>query len=187
MDRVCYRCKIKKDISLFPKNKSEGTGYGYMCKLCRKQYVYGKYSQASNQWKRNYYNKNKNKIRTRDNESRRKRERTPEGKIIKAKQDSKFGNSLLGRYANYKAGAKRRGLNFELSLEKFSEITNKDCFFCGKKSPNKLHVGIDRANAEEGYQERNCLPCCTVCNRMKSQMNVEEFFTHIKMIQERIK
>ena len=40
---------------------------------------------------------------------------------------------------------------------------------------------------KKGYIIENCVPCCKRCNWMKSDMNKEEFISHIKDIYEKHK
>jgi hypothetical protein len=38
MTRTCSKCKEIKDIESFPKDKKTATGYGYVCRVCRREY-----------------------------------------------------------------------------------------------------------------------------------------------------
>jgi hypothetical protein len=95
-------------------------------------------------------------------------------------------------YAFYKIGAKRRNYSFKLSLEDFHKITQKNCFYCGSKPKQEkqtsirggkyLYNGIDRINNKKGYTKSNSVPCCSVCNKAKSTLSLNEFKKHIKHI-----
>jgi len=84
----------------------------------------------------------------------------------------------------YIAGAERRDLSFKLSLDDFIRLTSGDCYYCGSK-PSSWHRasattgyqfnGIDRRDNFRGYEIDNCVPCCTVCNRMKMALGEQEF------------
>lgn len=84
-------------------------------------------------------------------------------------------------YKLYKKGASLRNLWFELSIEQFTEIVNKPCFYCNTYIENEV-VGIDRIDSELGYSPENCVSCCETCNFMKRDMNVKDFLTHISKI-----
>lgn len=45
-----------------------------------------------------------------------------------------------------------------------------------------VEAGIDRLDSTIGYKDANCVPACSVCNRMKSDLNPEEFLAQIKKI-----
>ena len=92
-------------------------------------------------------------------------------------------------YKDYKSGACKRGLDFELSFEDFVALMEQNCVYCGAKpelhdyelqymqktiAPWK-HNGIDRVNTKEGYVEGNVVPCCSKCNYAKHDMEKEEF------------
>ena len=44
--------------------------------------------------------------------------------------------------------------------------------------------GIDRLDSAFGYRLGNCVPCCSTCNRMKSNMGSTDFQNHIRSIAE---
>lgn len=102
--------------------------------------------------------------------------------------------SIHHMYRQYKNGAKKRNYSFDLSIEQFTEIVLKDCFYCG--SPPKLSKevikrpmngkvprnGIDRFNNFLGYTVDNSVPCCFTCNRMKMAWEVNVFLGHIEKI-----
>lgn len=102
--------------------------------------------------------------------------------------DSQF-NAL---YSSYKSNAKRKNLSFLLSKEVFRFITLRNCYYCGKppsevfrKSGLKgvfVYNGVDRKDSMCGYTYENCLPCCTDCNYMKSNIHHDQFLDKINMI-----
>lgn len=112
---------------------------------------------------------------------------------------------LNSRLHSYKSGADKRGLEWGLNYEDFAAITAQDCTYCGskarklnyfenapslqKESPNRdwskytiNFNGIDRVDSSEGYYPDNCVPCCTYCNRAKSDLSYEEFKKHIQKV-----
>lgn len=92
----------------------------------------------------------------------------------------------------YKRSATKRGFSFDLSKEEFIEIATKECIYCGDKLTNthkKLHnngdfsyTGIDRYDNKKGYEKENCVPCCSVCNRLKTDMSIKDFKNKIVSI-----
>ncbi len=90
-------------------------------------------------------------------------------------------NALVGAY---KRGAKDRGLEFEISVDEFRELTKSVCHYCGAAPSQKLtngkcapyvYNGIDRADNSKGYTKDNVRPCCGNCNLAKRTMNESEF------------
>ncbi len=93
----------------------------------------------------------------------------------------------------YKRNAKRYKRDFELSKEEFRELTKQNCFYCGtepiigynadRRSHGKyLYNGVDRYDNSKGYTVDNAVPCCKICNTMKSNLDVDAFRNHIKKI-----
>lgn len=90
---------------------------------------------------------------------------------------------------------------WNLTLSEFSELIHQPCHYCGAEpSTNNMWNngaarvtanevvkinGIDRIDSSKGYSMNNCVPCCHICNRMKSDLTTEEFLEHIKLLYER--
>ena len=99
-------------------------------------------------------------------------------------------------YRHYKQNAKKRSLEYRLSIDDFKKLISGNCFYCGyeptlskfvSSSPNRrdrelVCNGIDRVNSEHGYSSDNCVSCCSICNRAKSDLSVEEFQNWIEKI-----
>jgi hypothetical protein len=81
-------------------------------------------------------------------------------------------------FQSYKRGARNRNLPFTLSIEDFINVVQRDCFYCGSppsiiagrygNNGTFIHNGIDRIDNTKGYEKENIVPCCSLCNRMKS-------------------
>jgi len=95
-------------------------------------------------------------------------------------------------YHSYRHDAKKRGLDFKLNKEEFKNLTSGICHYCGdipsKKSTTPsnngfyIYNGIDRMDNSKGYLLDNCLSCCTICNRAKSDMEYNDFVNWLKRI-----
>ncbi len=90
----------------------------------------------------------------------------------------------------YKKAAKRRNISFTIQDEDFIQVTKGNCYFCGeipskilkKKKITQIYNGVDRLNNKLGYTKENCVPCCTICNRMKMAHTMEVFLNKISLI-----
>lgn len=97
-------------------------------------------------------------------------------------------------FRKYKVGAKRRGLEFQISLEEFITLCESPCRYCGKIGHTTTttggvwsewnHNGVDRIDPTCGYVLSNCQPACWRCNRMKANLSEEKFLTKIRLIYE---
>lgn len=97
-------------------------------------------------------------------------------------------------YKSYKGGAKKRRLEFNLSIKDFEILIFKNCHYCGtkpltskmKRSKTEYYTlirnGIDRTDSKEGYSIDNCVPCCPQCNYAKSDLSLEKFKIWIAQI-----
>jgi len=93
-------------------------------------------------------------------------------------------------YQVYKKTAEKRNLKFDIDFNRFIEITQQNCFYCGlrptqfRKYYQKkfLYNGLDRLDSRQGYIEGNIVACCKICNRMKWSRTKDEFFQWIKNI-----
>lgn len=93
----------------------------------------------------------------------------------------------------------------DLTFEKFYELSQKDCYYCGtppsniyndrkkRKFFNKkddfliedydfIYNGLDRIDSSKPHTRDNVVPCCFKCNWMKSDLTVEDFKNHIDKI-----
>lgn len=100
----------------------------------------------------------------------------------------------------YRKNAIKCGRDFDLTEELFRELTSQCCHYCGKEpsqegffsrtkrktesTQRKPYVfnGIDRVNNTKGYTEENTVPCCKLCNWMKSNLPKVEFLAHVRQI-----
>ena len=93
-------------------------------------------------------------------------------------------HSINGKYSDYKSSAKRRvGKEFKLTKNEFAAIVSQPCYYCGELQEN--FNGVDRVNNKKGYTIDNCVPCCSICNRMKNIYSKEEFIMKCKAIVEK--
>lgn len=98
-------------------------------------------------YNRNYYLKNAEELKAKN--------KTPKGKF----------NSI--RYS-----AKKRNLLFELSFDTYElQFYCAECAYCGQFN----NGGVDRISSDEGYVDKNMVPCCILCNQAKNNLSVSEF------------
>lgn len=98
-------------------------------------------------------------------------------------------------YHTYVSGAKKRNLDFNLTIEEAVELFTNNCFYCGEEpskispatptSPEFYYNGIDRYDNEKGYYMENVVTCCTVCNKAKSIRHGDDFIQWTKKIASR--
>ena len=93
-------------------------------------------------------------------------------------------------YLGYKRDAKKRGFRWALSREFFLGLTQRNCHYCGVVPSRKrahsgevfTYNGVDRVNSSKGYIKQNVVPCCSICNRAKSDSSVEVFLAWARRI-----
>jgi hypothetical protein len=107
-------------------------------------------------------------------------------------------------FRNAKSGAKKRGLEFRLTVQFLKELFEKQKGRCaytnisfselrpsphhyGKGFPESLiQASLDRINPNKGYTEDNVELVCLGINYAKSDFSKEEFLDFIKKIKENI-
>lgn len=160
--RVCDVCKEEKPISAFGKRRT--------CKEC-----------YNRKWQR--ANMTIEAI---------ERERTLERARYQADPESfraagrAFNRTLKGRFSNAKRIAKRRTLEWTLTIEEYEQLIQMNCFYCdGALGKVEVSVGLDRIDNNQGYSIDNVLPCCATCNRLRGDwLTVEETRIAIKAVLE---
>lgn len=95
-------------------------------------------------------------------------------------------------YGDYKRNAGKRGLAWELSLDEFIELIERDCHYCGARPCNfwrkpgarnsLFYNGVDRRDNSLGYLPSNCVTCCKFCNFAKGGFPLEEFLDWISFV-----
>jgi hypothetical protein len=105
-----------------------------------------------------------------------KRKENPEKTKEQAKKEN---HSISGKYREYKFGAKRRDIVFDLTKEDFKTFWQKPCHYCD--SPIET-IGIDRKDNNIGYTLDNSLSCCKMCNVGKHTSTYKEFIEHCKKV-----
>ncbi len=160
--KKCQDCLIlyqNKDDNFYI-SKSNKDGLRTICKICDKI--------KSKKWRE----KNKEHSKLRD-------------KFYYIKNRAKIlkrAESPVNRFSCYKTNARKKNIELEISLIEFTKITNNKCYYCNQYNKNKNYCGIDRIDSNVGYINGNLLPCCSVCNQMKSDFNQKDFLNKIQEI-----
>jgi len=167
-NKLCPGCKEIKNVNNFYESPTRKDGLRCYCKTCeknknstRKYYEKSKEYRQTEKYKtikKNYYKRKKKEI------------------LLSNKN---WRDSEKGRYASYKRGAIQRNIEWELSFEEFLLFYHKTCNYCGDEING---IGIDRINNNIGYNIKNCIPCCTICNIMKNNLELNFFINHINKI-----
>ncbi len=91
--------------------------------------------------------------------------------------------AFMSLYRVYRAGARRRGMSWRLSIKQFRNLTQQKCYYtslppssiCRRNGREYIYNGIDRINSKLGYSVDNCVPCVGIINRMKMNMPYSTF------------
>lgn len=86
--------------------------------------------------------------------------------------------------AEKKARERKQSINeyfFRLTELEFQKIILDPCHYCGLQ-PSFREAGIDRVNNKIGYEYDNCVSCCSVCNFIKGDLDVADFFQGVTLI-----
>jgi len=89
--------------------------------------------------------------------------------------------NILSHYNEYLKGAIKKNLQFELDANEFESLVNSHCHYCDDYHEERV-IGIDRIDSSKGYLMNNVVPCCAICNRMKSDLEKNDFLNHIHKI-----
>lgn len=84
-------------------------------------------------------------------------------------------------YREYADSAVRKNVEFRITLEEFSDIVTKPCYYCKSYKETEV-IGIDRIDSLKGYTMGNIVPACQMCNIMKNNLTTKEFIDHIELL-----
>lgn len=88
-------------------------------------------------------------------------------------------------------GCLKRRLDNLITIDEYETFTKKCCHYCGMPPLNKTkykhyanmkYNGIDRIDNALPYVLGNLVPCCKLCNAMKSSLSEASFLIHILTI-----
>ena len=175
--RVCVKKGTKIEVSVFDLPPSSNVKIDYKCDDCGKIKSVGAHTL--------FYRENSQYKKTGETFCSRCANKRMSGD---SNSQYKHGNN---RYCEYRCNAKSRGIDFNLTVEEFSSLQDKECHYCGLYSsewdPRSRGNGVDRKNSKVGYEINNCVPCCSKCNFVKNSMPYDAFISYIKRIAERFK
>lgn len=162
--KICTQCKIEKSLEQFYLKNNK---YVSACKKCisKKSKEYSlihkeDISKNNKQYKLN----NKAKI---------------------SKQGKTYSRTISARFSTSKSQAKRRKINWLLTLEQFEKLISLPCFYCNNFLDKIVETssGLDRINNSLGYNIDNCISCCKTCNRIKGHdLSMQETIAAVKAI-----
>jgi len=89
-------------------------------------------------------------------------------------------HSILGKRINYYTHKINKGKGGNLTHDIIYDLLKSDCEYCG----SEMALGIDRVDSSLGYYTDNSVPCCSTCNVMKMDSNVDDWLNHMVKILE---
>lgn len=73
------------------------------------------------------------------------------------------------RYDRLKARAKRLGRKFRIAYNKYKQMIESGCYYCGASLLDAKGGNLDRVNNNNrNYTTLNVVPCCEDCNNLKN-------------------
>ena len=152
-EKQCTKCHEVKSVDSFYWKHEPGTAprrYAH-CKSCHSKFAVI------------WAGKNKEKVSIKNREQRNK-------DIEKSRaRDVSRNVSLPGKFSQLKYRAKKRGFPLEISFEYYAKLMEQLCYYC--ESPLNLNgYSLDRVDTCKGYYPENLVPCCGLCNWIKSDI-----------------
>jgi hypothetical protein len=100
----------------------------------------------------------------------------------KRSKDKKYSKTLKGKLKHYKCSAKKRGINFTLTLEWLEEQMTKPefnvCYFSGvgfvDETNHPFSRSLDRVSSTKGYSPDNVRWVCHKFNSWKCDLTLHE-------------
>jgi len=93
--------------------------------------------------------------------------------------DKALIDKYISKYLTYKDRILLKKKEFTIPIiEYYNLLHNSICTYCGENSTT-----LDRIDSKIGYTLENCTPCCKLCNTMKWDLSIQDFYSHIDKIQ----
>lgn len=90
------------------------------------------------------------------------------------------GFDVKSRLSKLLASAKARKIHVNLDVNKYQNLIDLGCFYCGSSLANEKGYCLDRVDSNKGYIISNIVSCCKICNRAKSNMDIWDFVCWLK-------
>lgn len=180
-DNTCVDCKQKKK-QYYKDNKEQ-----ILSKCAEYRKTHKEQKAASD---KRYAQENKEKIQQyqkkyREEHKMSNAEYQKQYRIKNKDKLDEYKKSPHVRYTVYQRNAKNKNRNFDLSEDEFVKMTALPCVYCGEYSDTykgELFNGIDRIDSNLGYSVDNCVPCCATCNRMKMDLDIDDWMYKMSKI-----
>jgi hypothetical protein len=152
VSKVCCRCRQEKPLDQFDRKSKLTGGFASKCKACRNDYA--------RYWRR-----------------------TPKGAIRQKQSQRKLSESgyykkvvysINARFSRAKARASIVGLSWSIDFSAYEQLVSLPCAYCDLSLNQKFGYGLDRLNNDLGYDPNNVAPCCSECNRIRSDKYTPE-------------
>ena len=112
------------------------------------------------------------------NEMKRRHNKTAAKSIARWKK-----KNVRCKLNSLKAGARDRGIAFNLTDEDAIELIAGTCFYCGTDANGTRVNGIDRLDsALRAYERGKCVSCCSDCNMIKRCLDPVTFLERVMRI-----
>lgn len=75
------------------------------------------------------------------------------------------------RHRSYKHEDKKKGFEYDLSLEQVKALLVLPCYYCGDSRQGEDFIrGLDRLDSSRGHDSKNVVVCCKKCNFILSNL-----------------
>ena len=157
MTKICTKCKKRKKLKEFYKDKKTKDGYAYWCKKCCKEYSQNNKEKLAKH-RKTYYEKNKEIVKKRALEWSRENK-----DLVYARKKAKWEDQPLER----KEYQRRMMLKYkyELTIDDYEKLLKKQnnvCAICGCKDKNRKNLSIDHCHKTNKIRGLLCCKCNSV-------------------------
>lgn len=196
--RICYRCHCEKELSEFIRDNRNKTGFGHICKECKKvqdKEYYEKIKADPEKWAHRLKLSREEKARHRDRELNYNRNYNKKPEVIERKSEwaRKRNTKSLHRviYNKWRAAKQRsidKQLPFDLTVEYLESIYTETCPILEiplnwKGGPRMDNTpALDKIIPSMGYVQGNVRFISTKANTMKTDATIEQLLTFAKNI-----
>lgn len=143
MKRTCYKCKIEKPLTTEYFHSGGKNKFHRYCRDCRTKTRKDSYKYMTKE------QQSKNTART------------------SYYQKNTISGRAIVMLKGYKRTDAKKGRVFNLTKQWLIEnIIDFPCFYCG----DNYRTGADRLDNKKGHTIDNCVPCCAVCNSVRSDI-----------------
>ncbi len=203
MLKTCTKCFKEQPIEAFHVQSDKPDGLACQCRSCRKEvaakrFIVNREKILAKNTEYRLANPEKEALRHQKYQHDNPEKGIKNNRIYRARHPDRAYAAVRkcnaahseryigGLLAQYRERADNKGITFTITELEFRKMFSQDCAYCGDPPTQDgcgvVRNGIDRVDNALGYTKENTVPCCAMCNYLKKDYALSDFYVKIEKL-----